>query len=138
MTDISEPIRLPALEPHTYAFWTSGSRGALEICQCRDCARYIHPPQPMCPHCRSDAVIAQAVSGRGHVASYSVNYQPWVPGQVVPFVFAMVALVEQRGLVLMTRLVHCAVEQVYIGMSVRVFFEQHEDVWLPLFEPEAA
>jgi hypothetical protein len=70
------------------------------------------------------------------VASFSVNYQPWVPGQKVPFVFAMVELAEQPGLWVMSRVVGCPVDQVYIDMPVRVRFEQHDDVWLPLFEPE--
>lgn len=131
-----ERIRLPALEPHTRAFWTSGALGELQICRCQDCGRYIHPPQPMCPACRSDAVGAQPVSGRGRVASFSVNHQPWVPGQMVPFVFAMVELAEQPDLWVMSRVVGCPVDQVYIDMPVQVRFEQHDDVWLPLFEPE--
>jgi hypothetical protein len=51
-------FRLPALTAETRAFWTSGSRGALEICRCGDCDLWIHPPQPVCPACRSFAVEA--------------------------------------------------------------------------------
>ena len=46
------------------------------------------------------------------------------------------AEVEQPGLRLMTNIVSCPVESVRIGMRVRVVFEQREDVWIPLFEPE--
>ena len=48
---------------------------------------------------------------------------------------AIVELPEQEGLRLTTNLVNCALEDVRIGMPVRVLFEQWEDVWLPLFEP---
>jgi hypothetical protein len=49
-----------------------------------------------------------------------------------------VELAEQRGLRLTTNIVNCQLDEVRIGMPVRVVFEQHDDVWLPLFEPDAA
>ena len=49
---------------------------------------------------------------------------------------AIVELDEQPGLRLTTNIIECPPEEVYIGQSVRVVFEQKEDVWLPLFEPE--
>jgi uncharacterized protein len=38
---------------------------------------------------------------------------------------------------LTTNIVNCPVDDVYIGMPVRVTFEAHpaEDIWLPMFEP---
>ncbi len=36
---------------------------------------------------------------------------------------------------LMTNIVHCPAEDVRVGMPVRVVFEEHEDVFIPLFEP---
>jgi uncharacterized OB-fold protein len=76
------------------------------------------------------------VSGRARIASFTVNEQPWRAGQAVPFVFAAVELVEQRGLFVMTRIVGCEPAAVSIDLPVRVRFERHDDVWLPLFEPE--
>jgi hypothetical protein len=32
-------------------------------------------------------------------------------------------------------MVSCSFEDLYLGMRVEVVFEQHEDVWLPLFKP---
>jgi uncharacterized OB-fold protein len=81
----------------------------------------------------------QPVSGRGRVASFTINRQPWVPGLAVPFVFAAVELVEQAELYVFTNIVGCAVEAVRIGMSVEVTFEAHGAIHLPLFRPlEAA
>jgi uncharacterized OB-fold protein len=37
----------------------------------------------------------------------------------------------------MTNIVGCEPERVQIGMPVRVAFEQHDDVWIPLFEPRS-
>jgi hypothetical protein len=37
----------------------------------------------------------------------------------------------------MTNVVNCDVEKVRVGLPVQVTFEQHDDVWIPLFEPAA-
>ena len=53
---------------------------------------------------------------------------------------ALVEIVEQTGLRLTTNLVNCPLEDIRIGMAVRVVFRHLEDpggdVWLPLFEPD--
>jgi uncharacterized OB-fold protein len=75
------------------------------------------------------------VSGRARVTSFTVNHQTWVPGLAVPYVFAVVELVEQAELYLFTNIIECAVDQVRIGMPVEVLFEAHDDVFLPMFRP---
>jgi hypothetical protein len=35
----------------------------------------------------------------------------------------------------MTNIVNCRMEDVSFGMPVQVVFEQHDDTWIPLFEP---
>ncbi len=77
------------------------------------------------------------MSGRARLHSFTVNHQRWYPGQDVPYVIALVELVEQPGLRLMTNIINCPVERVQIGMALRVVFETVSDeVALPLFEPE--
>jgi uncharacterized OB-fold protein len=51
-------------------------------------------------------------------------------------VFAAVELDEQPGLHLSTEIVNLDPEAVSIGMPVQVVFEQQEDIYLPLFEPQ--
>jgi uncharacterized OB-fold protein len=70
------------------------------------------------------------------VRTFTVNHQPWFPALPPPYVIAIVELVEQRGLQFLTRLVACAVEDVHIDLAVRVRFEPHGDVHLPLFAPD--
>lgn len=127
--------RLPALERNTAAFWTGGGDGRLMICRCEACGRYLHPPLPRCPACGSGQTAPSPVSGRARVASFTVNVQAWVPGLDAPFVFAAVELAEQAELYLFTNIIGCPVEAVRIGMPVEVRFEQHGDVWLPMFAP---
>jgi len=137
------PFRvLPQLTDHNRDFWTAGVRGELRFWRCGDCGFYIHPPQPICPQCRSKNLATAAVSGRATLASYTINHQRWMPGPELPYVVAIVAIVEQPSLRLTTNLVNCPHDQIKIGMPVRVIFEHHADadgdVYIPLFEPERA
>ena len=127
--------KLPALNADTAAFWQGGREGKLLIHHCAPCARYFHPPAPVCPRCASFDVAPKAVSGLGTVLSYTVNYQQWLPALDVPYVVAIVALNDQDGLQLVSNIVDCQPGDVAIDMPLRVRFLNVEDVWLPLFAP---
>jgi uncharacterized OB-fold protein len=129
------PRQLPALERENRFYWTAGAQGRLEICRCGACGAYTHPPQPRCSRCRSADVAPAPVSGRGRVATYTVNRQAWMKGLQEPFVFAAVELEEQAELYVFTNIINCPVETVSAGMPVEVLFEQREDVYLPMFQP---
>ena len=131
------PRKLPALTADNTPFWQGGRQGVLNIHRCGACQRWFHPPAPICPRCASFDVAPQPVSGAGTVASFTVNQQAWTAELKDPYVVAIVDLAEQSGLRLLSNVVGVASEQVYIGMAVQVQFEQHEDVWLPLFAPVA-
>jgi uncharacterized OB-fold protein len=137
------PFRvLPQLTDHNRDFWTAGARGELRLWRCGACGYYIHPWQPLCPECHSKKLATEAVSGSATLASYTINHQRWMPGPELPYVVAIVEIAEQPSLRLTTNLVGCAHDRIRIGMPVRVVFERHADpdgdVYLPLFEPEAA
>ncbi len=126
---------LPRITDANEFFWTSGADGHLRFLRCGACGYWIHPPGPICPVCHSKALAPEAVAGTAVLHTYTVNRQAWLPGFDPPYVVAIVELPEQEGLRLTTNLVNCALDDVRIGMPVRVVFEQWEDVWLPLFEP---
>jgi uncharacterized OB-fold protein len=131
-----KPFRvLPRVTPWNRHFWHGGALGKLVFLRCSDCATWIHPPSPVCPDCHGKNLEPEAVSGRATVLTYTLNHQPWVPAPDHPYAIAIVEIEEQRGLRLMTNVVNCPAEQVRIGMPVRVVFEQHDDVYVPLFEP---
>lgn len=130
------PRPLPALEPYTEAFWRACRAGRLEFCHCPWCDFLIHPARPICPRCRGGQLDTRAVSGRARLHSYTINHKAWFPGQPVPYVIGLVELIEQAGLRLTTNVINCAVEQIEIGMPLRVVFEPlTDDIALPLFEP---
>jgi acetyl-CoA acetyltransferase/uncharacterized OB-fold protein len=119
-------------------FWTSGADGRLRIQRCADCRTLVHPPVPVCPRCRSRASERSVVSGRATVVGFTVNHHPWLPDFPPPYVIAVVALAEDPAVRLTTNVIGCDPGAVHIGQEVAVHFEQHGDVWLPLFAPTGA
>ena len=133
MTDA--PFRvLPSLAEDSAFFWTSGGDGQLRILGCRACSYLVHPPAPVCPRCYGRSLSPTEVSGRGVVHSFTVNHHPW-DGSTEPYVIGLVALAEQDDVRLTTNLVGVDADDVRIGMDVQVTFEDHDPVFVPLFEP---
>jgi uncharacterized protein len=134
---MTKPFRvLPRITPDNEHFWQGGADGELRFLRCQGCGYWIHPPAPICPQCLSKDVAPEAVSGRAVVHTFTVNHQPWYPDLDPPYVIAIVELPEQDGLRLTTNIVGCAVDDVRIGMPVRVTFDQYDEVYLPMFEPD--
>jgi uncharacterized OB-fold protein len=125
---------LPKLDPDNRAFWTSGADGKLRLNRCSDCGTFIHPPRPVCRSCLSDKVVPETVAGTGVVDTFTVNHQKWRPDVEVPFVIARIAIDGAPGVFLTSNVIGCPPDSVDIGDRVRVVFEQHADVFLPLFE----
>ena len=117
---------LPELDDRNRPFWTGGRNGELLILRDRESGRWIHPPERVAPV--ADGLVAEPVSGRGPVFTFTVP---------VPYVIALVELDEQEGLRLPANIVHCDPDEVHIGMRVRVGFEEHGEVFVPVFEPDA-
>jgi uncharacterized protein len=128
------PRALPRLDAENRFFWTGGADGKLRLMRCLDCAAFIHPPRPVCRQCLSENVAPEVVAGTGTVDTFTVNYQEWRPGLEVPYVIARVTIDGAPGVYLTTNIVGCSVEDVQIGDRVRAKFEQHGEIYLPLFE----
>src|SRR5271155_1226868 len=131
--DMDQP--LPRLCPDTEFFWTSGADGQLRFMTCMSCGRICHPPTSICRNCRSRELEPRIVSGLGTVWSFSVVHQPFIDWIETPYVVAIIAIAEDPAVHLTTRIVGCPPEDVHIDMPVRVQFEQHGDIYLPLFTP---
>lgn len=132
----AKPFRvLPAVDDLNRPFWTGGEEGELRFWRCQACGYWLHPPSPRCPNCLSKELAVEAASGRATLHTYTINHQSWYPGLDPPYVIAIVELPEQPGLRLTTGLVDVGLDEVVIGMPLRVTFEQYDDVWLPFFEP---
>jgi hypothetical protein len=51
------------------------------------------------------------------------------------YVLALVALDEQEDVRLVCNITHCDPDAVRFDMPVEVWFENHEDLWVPFFRP---
>lgn len=129
---------VPVADIDSAPFWAGLRRHELLILRCDDCRTWVHPPQASCPRCLGLGLTAEAVSGRGTVYSFTVVNREFAPGIKPPYVAALVDLVEQDGLRLVTNLVNLAIGDVRIGMPVRAVFSDldGEDVTLAYFEPD--
>jgi uncharacterized OB-fold protein len=118
-------------------YWGHARRHELVVQHCGGCGTGWHPPLPRCPHCHSADLGWQPVSGRGTVYSYTIVQHAThraLAGEI-PYVVAIVELAEGHRMVANIR--GCAPEDVHIGQSVRVTFEDVTDeVTIPQFEVE--
>jgi uncharacterized protein len=129
---------IPPLGERNRPFWAGGADGRLHIAHCDSCNRWVHPPSQGCPDCGGD-LVARAVSGFGTVFTYTVNRHPFNPAVPLPYVVAIVELIEQEGLRVATNIVGCEPDSVVIGMPVEVRFEEQmagdDAVFVPVFVP---
>ena len=125
---------LPALTEENRAFWTGGATGQLMIARCRSCRRWSHPPAATCERCGGN-LEPEPVSGEATIFTFTENHQPFHPDVAPPYVVAIVELVEQPDLRLVTNIVNGDADALRCGTQVRVLFEDHGEVFVPLFEP---
>lgn len=128
---------LPLPDADTAFFWEGAAQRTLLILRCDGCGIYVHYPKPLCPACGGAHLSPTPVSGRGTVHTFTITHRP-VPGFDPPFVVALIELDEQPGLRMASNIIGIEPELVRIGMRVEVSFQPvAEDVWLPVFRPEA-
>jgi uncharacterized protein len=135
---VSEPIfrLLPDTEGPEGPFWTGGAEGVLRVQRCQSCRYWIHPASIACPNCLSRELAFEETSGKGTLFSFAVSHQPAGEGVPLPYIIGLIELPEQEGLRLTSNLVNCEPADAVVDMPVRVVFEQHEDVFIPVFEPD--
>lgn len=125
----------PSMNDDTRFFWEGLRAGRLLIQRCASCGMLRHPPQPMCPSCRSLEWDTAESDGAGEVYSYTVHHHPPMPGFAMPYVVGLIALDEG---VRMLGNVDLEPDRVRVGMRVRARIEAVDDVLsLPMFAPEA-
>jgi uncharacterized OB-fold protein len=140
MTELPGTIApvVPAPSALTAFFWDAARAGRLEIQRCNNCARYQHPPEPVCHYCLSFDLGSGEVSGRGTVYSYEIATQAFHPyfADKIPYVIAVVELDEQPGLRLLTNLVDFPEEVLAVDARVQVQFRAlTTEISLPVFGP---
>ncbi len=124
------PSGLPVPPPHanleTQRFWDATAQGRLELPRCDACDHVVWYPRDHCDQCGSTSVTWFDASGRGTVYSCTVTRR--IPGswrKAAPFVLAYVELEEGPRVV--TNIVGCDPDTVYIGQAVQALFDPTPD-----------
>ena len=124
----------PVPTPESEAFWQACAEGRLLIQRCNACGHQQFYPRTLCTECSSADVALTEASGSGRVKSFTIIRRAVSEAYAddVPYVVALIELAE--GPTMMSNVVECEAEDVFIGMGVSVRFEQRsEDVSLPVF-----
>ena len=137
MSDQTVPPRMIEPSPEEEFFWKSGADGNLRFMTCKSCNRFHHPPLPHCPYCQHRELEPRAVSGRATVATFTINYQPFIPGFDPPYAIAIVEIEEDPTVRLTTNIIDCDLDSIEIGMDVHVVFEENGEWYVPLFTPDS-
>jgi uncharacterized OB-fold protein len=128
MIPLPRPTELS--QPH----WDGCRAGKLLVQRCRQCDNYVFIPQPRCTQCQANELAWVESSGRGTVYSYSVVHRAPRPQFAVPYIVAVIALEE--GWHMLSNLLDCDVNNVSVGLPVRVLFKPMTDsITLPYFVP---
>jgi enoyl-CoA hydratase/carnithine racemase/uncharacterized OB-fold protein len=130
---------IPVIQPWTKEFWKATKQGKLLVQHCIDCNSNIFFPKKVCPECWSKNLTWIESTGKAKIYTFTVmldQVEPKFMGDL-PYVIAMVDLDE--GIRMTTRIVNCKPENVAIGMSVEVVFQEvSPECSLPMFQPADA
>ena len=117
--------KIPRIQPPetevSRPFWEGCIAGELRLQYCRSCARYQFYPRIICSHCGAGEPEWRAVSGAGHIASFSVVRRGISRAYPAPYVVALIDLDE--GPRMMSSIVDASPELVTVGAAVDVKFE---------------
>lgn len=113
----------PAVTEETRPFWDAAADGRLVVERCASCGAESFPPRGICRSCRSRTTELVEVTGAGHVYSFTVNHQRWLPDLEVPYAIVLVEFVDHPGVRVTGRIRGCAPDEVAVGMAVEVGFE---------------
>lgn len=126
------PVPLNFSQP----FWEAARKGVLLLQYCPVAKKYQFYPRPVSVYTGKRNLEWREASGKGTVYTYTITHRPPEPFKnVAPYVVATVELPERVRIV--TNLVNCPVDQVRIGMPVRVAWVRITDAFMyPVFEPD--
>jgi uncharacterized OB-fold protein len=127
--------QLPLITESSRPFWEAARRHELVAYGCTNCGAF-YSVVTDCTACDSPRMGWERVSGRGEVFTFCIFHQPFHPAwqDDIPYNVAYVKLEE--GPLLVTSIVDCPNDDIYVGMPVEVVFDDITDeVTLPKFRP---
>src|SRR2546421_3030540 len=122
---MSEATRFePPVSEVTQPFWEATRNKELLLQWCTSCSKPIFYPREVCPDCLGSSLEWRPSAGKATVYAVSVQHRPANPMMAsrVPYAVALVDLDE--GARMMTNVVGCPPDEVAVGMSVQVSWEE--------------
>jgi uncharacterized protein len=135
-TAYSKPVPRPLNPEWTKPFWEAARRHELVMPRCKTCDQLFFYPRSECPRCLSNDIEWMKVSGRGHLHTYTVVYQPANAAfrDDTPYIYAVVQLNEGPRMV--SNVVQCEIEAVRVDMPLEAVFDDVTPEWtLVKFKP---
>ena len=121
-------LAAPVITAESKAFFDAARQGRLLIPVCTTCTRAHWYPRAICPFCASDKVDWREASGKGTIYTFSIMRRV-----KEPYVIAHVTLAE--GPTMLTNIVACDADDVRIGQTVTVVFQDSDEgPPVPMFE----
>ncbi len=127
--------QLPVITALDKPFWEAARRHELVAYQCQNCGTY-YSQVTDCPACDNPQMDWVRVSGKGQVFTYGIYHQLYHPAwkDDIPYNVTWVKLDE--GPLLMSNIVECRNEDIYVEMPLQVVFDDVTDeITLPKFKP---
>lgn len=119
-------------------FWQGCADRVLRFQACGDCDAVRHPPTPVCPACRSTRVVWHEAPEEAEVYTFTIVHHASHPAVKarLPYVGAVVVFPAMPGVRLVTNITDWNPAAVYIGMPVRLWWDDiGEGLYLPRFRP---
>ncbi|HWE34261.1 MAG TPA: OB-fold domain-containing protein [Solirubrobacteraceae bacterium] len=128
---------LPQIDDVNRPFWDGCRERRLLLQRCTPCSHLRYPISTICPRCLSSSYTWEATGGHGTVYSFAVFRHAYNDAwrDQVPYAVALVELDE--GPTMISNIVGTEVENVRVGLPVRVVFEPASDeITVPRFSPD--
>lgn len=134
-----QPTRpLPSLdEPDTRQFWEATRDHELRFQRCSACHGIVFHPRGHCTHCLSEDLAWVRSAGLGTIYTFSIVRKSWHPffRAIAPYAVAWIDLDEGFRMMSNVTGVEDPALELSVGQHVRVEWEDHEGLSIPLFRP---
>lgn len=122
--------------PLTAPFWEATKEKKLLVQRCISTGKYQYYPRAASIHDFGGPVEWVEVEGKGKVYAISVMHRAGNPLMMDKVPYAVALIEVEEGFRMMSNVVNCPVEDIKVGMDVKLTWEELSDGrHLPLFEP---
>jgi uncharacterized OB-fold protein len=114
-----------ACDVWTEPFWEAAAQHRLLCARCGHCGRHRMPPNAFCPHCRSQEIVWDELSGRGTIFTFTIIRHPVIPAvrNAVPYVVAVIDLEGAPGARLVVNVVNADESVLAIDGAVTIVWD---------------